>query len=100
MRRDFGLLLAELLNLRPDGVERAHRVVAPRREPLLARHRDLEPRLDLGEAQRLALFAVFLSFLVHALVLRSELLEARALDLERALGRGELLARLLPALAP
>ena len=56
----------------------------------------LEPLLDVREAQRLALVLVLLLLLLEPLALRSELLEPRVLDVNRALGGGELFAHAFP----
>ena len=90
------LLLAQLLDLRPNGLESARGVVARCGQPLLLRDQRLEPLLDVREAQCLPLVEILLLFFVEPLALRRELLETRVLDLDRPLGGGELLADPLP----
>ena len=96
VRGDPLLLLAQLLNLRPNGFQSACGILARGAQPLFLRNQCVEPLLDVGEAQCLPFVVVPLLFLLQPLPLSSELLEARVLDMNRALRGREILADALP----
>src|SRR5512147_1095031 len=100
MQRDLRFLIPQLLDLLPYRVERADRIVASGRQPLLVTDQGLEPLLEIREAKAGSLFDMFLFFFLEPFTLRTELLQARALDLDRAFDCGELFAAVRPALAP
>src|SRR5690606_35001686 len=90
VRRDLLLLLAQVLNLLPDGVEQARRLRAFGLQRLLLGRHLLEPRLELLEAQPAALRRLPLLLARDAITLRRKLLEPRLLDLRGALHVREL----------
>src|SRR4051794_23184580 len=99
MRGDLLILLTQLLDLLPDRVERARRVVAGSPEPLFGAHERGEPLLELVEGERGTLLRMLLLLFFQTLPLRSELLETRALDLDCARCVRKVLGALFPALA-
>src|SRR5258706_4791056 len=98
--RDLRFLISQLLDLLPDRVQCANRIVASGRQAFLVPDKGLEPPLEIHEAQAGALFDVLLFLFLEPLALRTQLLQARTFDLDRAFGRGEFFAALLPPLTP
>jgi hypothetical protein len=70
VRRYARFLLAQLLNLRPNRVERARRVLTRCRETLLVADQLLEALLGLGEAQRLPLLGMLVLLFLEPQTLR------------------------------
>src|SRR5690606_37941520 len=100
LARDARFLLAQVANFLPDGIERACRLFACAEQPLLVPRERSEALLELFEREAAALGGLLLPLLLEPVQLRRQLLEARGLDMRRALGHRERLGNVSPALAP